>query len=136
MSESGRRCAEGRSPPIRGAPLANPPRPPRAAILVQGGTWWHAAQLANQINWRAGRLAGSPFAEITALVRLKAFYCAHLARGSGRIWKCTTFGEFSLPPSMWNGVRLPVFDHTPRPFQPALGSSMRPSRPLAQKPIG
>ncbi len=61
---------------------------------------------------------------------------AYLASGSGRIWKCTTFGEFSLPPSMWNGVRLPVFDHTPRPFQPALGSSMRPSRPLAQKPIG
>src|SRR5580704_3418116 len=35
------------------------------------------------------------------------------ASGSGRIWKCTIFGEFSLPPSRWNGVRLPVFDQMP-----------------------
>jgi hypothetical protein len=58
------------------------------------------------------------------------------ASGSGRIWKCTILGVVPLPPSRWKGVRLPVFDHTPRPFQPALGSSMRPSSAFAQKPIG
>jgi len=62
--------------------------------------------------------------------------CAYRASGSGRIWKCTILGDVPLPPSRWNGVRLPVFDHTPRPFQPALGSSMRPSSAFAQKPIG
>jgi len=39
-------------------------------------------------------------------------------------------------PSMWNGVRLPEVAHNSRPFQPPFGSSMRPSRPLAKKPIG
>src|SRR5262252_1186668 len=71
------------------------------------------------------------------------------ASGSGRSWKCTTSGLDSvsgvLPgapgagasmPSMCIGVRLPEVTHSPRPFQPALGSSMRPSRPLAKKPIG
>jgi hypothetical protein len=33
-------------------------------------------------------------------------------------------------------LRLPEVTHNPRPFQPAFGSSMRPSRPLAKKPIG
>ena len=61
---------------------------------------------------------------------------AQLANGLGRIWKCTILGVVPLPPSRWKGVRLPVFDHTPRPFQPALGSSMRPSSALAQNPMG
>jgi hypothetical protein len=53
------------------------------------------------------------------------------ASGSGRIWKCTTLGRLPLPPSTWKGVRLPAVVQMPRPFQPPLGSSMRPSMPLA-----
>jgi hypothetical protein len=58
------------------------------------------------------------------------------ASGSGRNWKRTTLGLFSLPPSTWNGVRVELAAHSPRPFQPALGSSMRPSAHLAKKVIG
>jgi hypothetical protein len=36
-----------------------------------------------------------------------------------------------LPPSFSHGVRSPLVVHTPRPFHPALASSMPPSRPLA-----
>ena len=64
----------------------------------------------------------------------------------GRSWKFTTSGLDSvLPgapgagasmPSMCIGVRLPDVTHRPRPFQPASSSSMRPSMPLAKKPIG
>src|SRR5712672_1731501 len=53
------------------------------------------------------------------------------ARGSGRTWNLTTLGRVPLPVSMWNGVRFPLVVHRPRPFQPAFGSSMRPSIHLA-----
>jgi hypothetical protein len=56
---------------------------------------------------------------------------AQCASGSGRTWKCTAMGFMPLPPSWSHGVRSPLEVHRPRPFQPALGSSMRPSRPLA-----
>ena len=56
---------------------------------------------------------------------------AQCASGSGRTWKCTAMGFMPLPPSWSQGVRSPLEVHRPRPFQPALGSSMRPSRPLA-----
>ena len=36
-----------------------------------------------------------------------------------------------LPPSISQGVRSPFAAHSPRPFQPAFGSSMRPSKPFA-----
>lgn len=55
----------------------------------------------------------------------------HFASGSGRIWKCTAIGFLPLPPSISHGVRSPLVVHNPRPFQPAFGSSMRPSSPLA-----
>src|SRR5438128_851042 len=71
------------------------------------------------------------------------------ARGSGRSWKWTASGLDRVSgvapgapgagasmPSMCTGVRLPEVAHRPRPFQPAFGSSMRPSIPLAKKPIG
>src|SRR6185503_2911404 len=58
------------------------------------------------------------------------------ARGSGRSWMWTTRGREPLPVSISHGVRSPLVLHSPRPFQPAFGSSMRPSRPLAKKPIG
>src|SRR5437016_11602019 len=45
-------------------------------------------------------------------------------------------GFMPLPPSTCHGARSPLEVHRPRPFQPAFGSSMRPSSPLAKKPIG
>src|ERR1700749_4398964 len=61
---------------------------------------------------------------------------AQCASGSGRIWNFTIFGRVPLPFSRWNGVRLPSVDQRARPFQPAFGSSMRPSIHLAKKPSG
>ncbi len=58
------------------------------------------------------------------------------ASGSGRTWMCTARGFEPLPPSLSHGVRSPFVLHSPRPFQPAFGSSMRPSRPLAKKLSG
>ncbi len=56
---------------------------------------------------------------------------AQSASGLGRTWMCTTIGRSPLPPSLSHGVRSPSADHNPLPFQPALGLSMRASRPLA-----
>ena len=56
---------------------------------------------------------------------------AYFASGSGLTWKCTTSGFVPLPPSLSHGVRSPLGTQSPRPFQPALGSSMRPSKPFA-----
>ena len=55
----------------------------------------------------------------------------YFANGSGRNWNFTTFGRVPLPPSMWNGVRVPVVAHRPLPFQPPFGSSILPSIHLA-----
>src|SRR5258705_4140692 len=55
----------------------------------------------------------------------------YFASGSGRSWKCTSFGFVPAPPSWWNGARVPDPDHRPLPFQPVFGSSIRPSTPLA-----
>ena len=55
----------------------------------------------------------------------------YFASGSGRSWKCTTSGLEPLPFSISHGARSPLELHNPRPFQPAFGSSMRPSKPLA-----
>jgi hypothetical protein len=55
----------------------------------------------------------------------------YFASGSGRSWKCTARGLEPLPRSISHGARSPLDAHNPRPFQPALGSSMRPSNPLA-----
>ena len=56
---------------------------------------------------------------------------AQCASGSGRSWKCTARGRLPFPPSISHGVRSPLVVHNPRPFQPALASSIRPSNPLA-----
>src|ERR1700694_4165044 len=61
---------------------------------------------------------------------------SYFASGSGRIWICTARGLEPLPPSISHGTRSPLVLQRPRPFQPAFGSSMRPSRPLAKKPRG
>jgi hypothetical protein len=53
------------------------------------------------------------------------------ANGSGRSWKWKAIGTVPLPPSFSHGVRSPLVVHNPRPFQPAAGSSIRPSSPLA-----
>jgi hypothetical protein len=51
----------------------------------------------------------------------------YFASGSGRIWNFITLLVVPLPVSMWNGVLVEIVVQMPRPFQPALGSSMRPS---------
>ena len=58
-------------------------------------------------------------------------FLRYFASGSGRTWICTASGRAPLPSSFSQGVRSPLALHRPRPFQPAFGSSMRPSRPLA-----
>ena len=55
----------------------------------------------------------------------------YFASGSGLSWKCAASGFVPLPPSISHGARSPLVVHNPRPFHPALGSSMRPSNPLA-----
>src|SRR6266571_6909280 len=60
----------------------------------------------------------------------------YFATGSGRIWKCITIGGVPFPVSMWNGVRVLVVVQSPRPFQPACASSMRPSSHFEYVPIG
>jgi len=63
-------------------------------------------------------------------------HTAYRASGSERIWKCTAIGLLPLPPSVCHGARSPLLTHNPLPFHPASGSSIRPSSPLAKKPIG
>src|SRR5262249_15773955 len=57
----------------------------------------------------------------------KCEWAHHFANGSGRIWKWRTLLVVPLPVSMWNGARVPTVAHNPLPFQPAFGSSIRPS---------
>ncbi len=54
----------------------------------------------------------------------------YFASGSGRTWKCAASGFEPLPPSISHGVRSPLAAQMPRPFQPVLGLSMRPSKPF------
>jgi hypothetical protein len=56
---------------------------------------------------------------------------SYFASGSGRSWKCAARGRVPLPPSISQGARSPLAAHNPRPFQPAFGSSIRPSKPFA-----
>src|SRR6266567_8657794 len=49
------------------------------------------------------------------------------AKGLGRSWKCTTLLVVPFPVSIWKGARVLTVAHSPRPFQPACGSSIRPS---------
>ncbi len=58
------------------------------------------------------------------------------ASGSGRICSLTTLARAPLPPSPWKFARVPEVVHSPRPFHPAAGSSMRPSTFLLKNPIG
>ena len=52
---------------------------------------------------------------------------AYFANGSGRIWNRTTLLVVPFPVSMWNGARVLTVAHSPFPFHPAFGSSIRPS---------
>src|SRR5262249_9576251 len=61
---------------------------------------------------------------------------SHRASGLGRSWKRAAFGLLVLPPSRWNIVLVPEVDHNDLPFQPAFGSSMRPSTFLGKNPLG
>jgi hypothetical protein len=61
---------------------------------------------------------------------LAPFALRYLASGCGRSWKWIALLVVPLPPSMWKGVRVLMEAQRPRPFQPASGSSMRPSSHL------
>ena len=52
---------------------------------------------------------------------------SYFASGSGRSWKWIALLVCPFPPSMWNGARVLIEAQSPRPFQPAFGSSIRPS---------
>src|SRR5688500_367911 len=54
----------------------------------------------------------------------------YLASGSGRSWNRYTLLVVPFPPSIWKGARVLIVAQRPRPFQPAPGSSMRPSSHL------
>src|SRR5215510_23238 len=55
----------------------------------------------------------------------------YFASGSGRTWNLRILLVVPFPPSTWNGVRVAKVVQTPFPFQPARGSSIRPSIPFA-----
>jgi hypothetical protein len=77
---------------------------------------------------RKMRRSRKPIKDVVRGLRdLRVFVVCYLARGSGRTWKCIAIGGVPLPVSMWNGTRLLTVDHSPRPFQPPAGLSMRPS---------
>ena len=80
---------------------------------------------------RAGRRGGRRAARLDAIRRLEDEAAVgrrdYFASGSGRSWNFTTLLVVPLPPSMWNGARVLTVAQSPRPFQPAFGSSMRPS---------
>jgi hypothetical protein len=54
-------------------------------------------------------------------------HSAHFANGSGRTWNFITLLVVPFPVSMWKGVRVLTVAHSPLPFHPAFGLSMRPS---------
>src|SRR5262249_35815435 len=60
----------------------------------------------------------------------------HRANGFGRSWKWITLLVVPLPVSMWKGARVLTVAQRPRPFQPPLGSSIRPSIHLVKNPVG
>ena len=101
--------ASGREYRCRAAPGSGCWRPPRVS----------ASSRLRKVARTAGMRA--------AVLRMTDYF----ASGSGRSWMCTARGLLPLPPSISHGVRSPFVLHSPRPFQPAFGSSMRPSRPLA-----
>ncbi len=63
--------------------------------------------------------------------RVRAFGCCrashYLASACGRSWNLYALLVVPLPPSMWKGARVLMAAQSARPFQPAFGSSMRPS---------
>ena len=87
------------------------------------GCWRPPRGSASSRLRKAARTAGMR----AAVLRMTDYF----ASGSGRSWMCTARGLLPLPPSISHGVRSPLVLHRPRPFQPAFGSSMRPSKPLA-----
>src|SRR5262252_1509250 len=79
---------------------------------------------------RGAKRVGANEAIVQVSPTLSPLLLSHFASGSGRSWKCTAIGFVPLPPSLSHGARSPLVVHNPRPFQPAFGSSMRPSKPL------
>jgi hypothetical protein len=108
-----RRVHARRRPPRRRRPGA--PRPPGPAD-----------------RGAAGRVAGTGHSARADRVGAPRY----LASGSGRSWNRIALLVVPCPPSMWNGVRVLTDAQSPRPFQPAVGSSIRPSSTWCRTPWG
>jgi hypothetical protein len=132
-------------PPIRAMELErlNGPSVPYRTHAAQQTTRTNLTDEADRMNGVMSpigtqRLNSADVRSVQALLeRLRwrqsalASCSAQCASGSGRSWNFTSFGGVPLPPSTWNGVRLPADAQIPRPFQPPFGSSIRPSMVLA-----
>ena len=59
-----------------------------------------------------------------------------LCKRIGTSWNFRTLLVVPAPPSTWNGALVLKVAHSPLPFHPASGSSMRPSIHLVEKPRG
>jgi hypothetical protein len=105
---------------------------PVPALDARARTATPALRAVTADCWSASNKATPPGIIRTGTVTIKSFSrCVQCASGSGRSWKCTTMGLRPFPPSLSHGARSPLVVHNPLPFQPAFGSSMRPSKPLA-----
>jgi hypothetical protein len=81
-------------------------------------------------SWLLGEtLRGSVVKTIAENVALKKKLDA-LRLGPSEFFRVDIDDKTALD-GLRHGARSPLAVHSPRPFQPALGSSMRPSKPLA-----
>jgi hypothetical protein len=94
---------------------------------------WTAKQRQTAVRSFSGsrNYHNSPETRARTCVRAAQALLDQWASGSGRSWICTARGFEPLPVSCSQGARSPLVLQSPRPFQPAFGSSMRPSKPLA-----
>src|SRR6266545_6658948 len=118
--------------PTRSGPNANDTRPRRHGAALCGGKDTYVVRaFAHPTTPPSPKKGARPHASL-GRAPPSCITPRYFASGSGRIWNFTSFGRSPLPtPSSWNGVRLPVVAQTPRPFQPAFASSMRPSKVFA-----
>jgi hypothetical protein len=87
----------------------------------------------NTTMWRTGSFCARTVIGIrrrTATRKSRQPPLSHRASGSGRSCSLYTLLVVPLPPSMWNGARVLIVAHRPRPFHPPSGSSIRPSTHL------
>ncbi len=81
--------------------------------------------------WRMEREYGTRSARrlTVRVVSVRPTSFGHSASGCGRIWNRTISLVIPFPPSLCQLAIVSLLAHRPRPFHPASGSSIRPSRP-------